>query len=194
MAIKKWITKKEIADILKTYSVRTDEFEQIGTEGYFFQSRFTKGYTISFEPEIQHGTEKTGRIVISHSKNGGKRTFHDIWERDSNNKLQFMYRNPWNRPFSDYDYICSLEAQIIELKEAGQKLQSQLAALAKKNQELINGTKHNARGAGRKADPEHLEAQAREVQNLLADGKTADEVQKIMGISKSSFFRYKKLR
>lgn len=223
MPRKKWITKKEVSDILKSYSVRTNEFEQVGDNGYFFKSNYTRGYTISLEPEI-HGSIKTGRVVVSHAQNGGKRTFQDIWERDSDNRLQFKFRNPWDRPFSDHAYIQELEAQILELKEAGQKVQEQLAehhepsqgspeqlqqeitflksenkalqaqvsALTEKYEGLLKKTKHNARGAGRKPDPQHLDSQAKKVQELLDAGKTPVEVQKIMGISRSSFFKYKK--
>lgn len=230
MPRKKWITKKEVTDILKSYSVRPNEFEQVGDNGYFFKSSYTKGYIILLEPEIQHGSVKTGRIIVSHTKNGGKRTFQDIWERDTDSRLQFVFRNPWDRPFADYDYIQNLETQISELKESGQKLQEQLSGyhkpandirfsqaipdylnqeliflrsenkalrsqvsnLSKKYEELIKKTKHNARGAGRKADPVHQESQAKRVQDLLNSGKTSAEVQMIMGISRSSFFKYKK--
>lgn len=232
MPKKKWITKKEVSDIIKSYSVRTNEFEQVGDNGYFFKSNYAKGYTISLEPEIQHGDIKTGRIVVSHTQNGGKRTFQDIWERDPDSRLQFLFRNPWDRPFADHEYIRELEAQILELKEAGRKLQEQLedhhgplndtrpaqgsperkqlqqeiislksenkalqaqvAALTEKYERSLEKTRHNARGAGRKAAPAHLEAQARRVQKLLEDGKTSAEIQRIMGISRSTFFKYKK--
>jgi DNA-binding CsgD family transcriptional regulator len=230
MPRKKWITKKEVADILKSYSVRPNEFEQVGDDGYFFKSSYTKGYTISFEPEIQNRSVKTGRIIVSHTRNGGKRTFQDLWERDPDGRLQFVFRNPWDRPLTDYDYIQELEAQVLELKETGQKLQEQLterheplndtkpsqesleqlqqeiailesenkalqtqvATLTEKYEGLLEKSKHNARGAGRKADLAHLESQAKKVQDLLDAGKTPVEVQKIMGISRSSFFKYKK--
>lgn len=223
MPRKKWITKKEVSDILKSYSVRTNEFEQVGDDGYFFKSNYTRGYTISLEPEI-HGSIKTGRVVVSHAQNGGKRIFQDIWERDFDNRLQFKFRNPWDRPFADHAYIQELESQILELKGAGQKVQEQLAehyeppqgspeqlqqeitflksenkalqaqvsALTEKYEGLLEKTKHNARGAGRKPDPQHLDSQAKKVQELLDAGKTPVEVQKIMGISRSSFFKYKK--
>ena len=228
---KKWITQKEVSDLLKTYSIRTDEFERLGNDDYFFQSKYVKGYALSLEPETQYGTERTGRIIVSHTKDGGKRTFQDIWEYDQNNKLQFVFRNPWNKPFADYDYIHDLESQIAELREDCQKLQTQLVnqpksvndiknpqessaqlqqdltflkteneslrsqidSLTQKYHELINKTGRNARGAGRKPDPQHLQSQVKEVQNLLAAGKNSDEIQKIMKISRSSFFRYKKL-
>lgn len=231
MPRKKWITKSEILRILKEYSTRYDEFEQIGTEEHFFKSKYVKGYTISIQPEIQHRNEKTGRVVVSHTQSGGKRTFCDIWKRDSNGKLQFMFRNPWDKPFTDCDYIKDLEEQIIELKEFVQKLQKQSAerhepanvtgfyqenseylkreldALKSENEalkiqiadtnkrydELIQKTKHNARGAGRKANLARLEAQAKRVQDLINSGHTPAEVQKIMNISRSTFFKYKKI-
>ena len=67
-APKKWITKKEIEKLIRSYSVRPNEFEPFGTEGYSFKSRYAKGYTISLEQELQHGGEKTGRILVSHTK------------------------------------------------------------------------------------------------------------------------------
>lgn len=223
MSRKKWITKKEASDILKSYSVRTNEFEQAGDNGYFFKSNYTRGYTISLDPEIQRDI-KTGRVVVSHTQSGGKRTFQDIWERDADNRLQFKFRNPWDRPFSDHSYIQELEAQILELKEAGRKVQEQLAehheppqrspeqlqqeitslksenkalqaqvsALTEKYEGLLEKTKHNARGAGRKPDPQHLNSQAKKVQELLDVGKTPIEVQEALGISRSTFFKYKK--
>ena len=225
---KKWITKKEIDKLLKSYSVRSNEFEPIGNKGCSFKSNYTKGYVISLEQEIQHGSEKTGRILVSHTRGNGKRTYCDIWERDSEGELQFIFRNPWNKPFADYDYIHDLESQIKELEKYGQEmkklieqrgvesvpeevelqddiylevaalkseneaLHGRIESLEKENQKLINETKHNARGAGRKANTQHLEAQVQEVRDLLQSGKSPAEVQKIMGISRSSFFRYKK--
>lgn len=231
MPKKKWITKKEVSDILKSYSVRPNEFKHVGDDGYFFKSSYTKGYTISFEPEIQNGSVKTGRIIVSHTQNGGKRTFQDLWERDPDGRLQFGFRNPWDKPFTDHEYIQELEAQILELKATGRKLQEQLAeyhgplndthpsqespehlqqkidilesenkalqtqvsTLTEKYEGLLKKTIHNARGAGRKPNPAHLEYKIKEVKTLLNSGKTANEIQKAMGISRSSFFRYKRL-
>lgn len=220
-AQKKWITKKEIEKLIRSYSVRPNEFEPFGNEGYSFKSRYAKGYTISLEQEIQHGNEKTGRILVSHTKGNGERTYCDIWEWDFERNLQFVFRNPRNVPFTDYSCIHDLETQIKELKEAGcnrqnqlkdspetpghlqqelnllkienETLRNQVSSLEKKVQELINKTQHNARGAGRKADPQKLEDQAKKLQSLLADGKSASEIQETMGISRSTFFRYKKI-
>ena len=125
-AQKKWITKKEIEKLIRSYSVRPNEFEPFGNEGYSFKSRYAKGYTISLEQEIQHGNEKTGRILVSHTKGNGERTYCDIWEWDFERNLQFVFRNPRNVPFTDYRYIHDLETQIKELKEAGCNRQNQL--------------------------------------------------------------------
>lgn len=225
MGTRKWITKKEIADVLKTYSTRTNEFEPFGNEGYSFKNKFLKGYILSIDQEFLHGNEKTGRIIVSHSRSNGKRTFRDVWQRDSEGKLQFAFRNPWDKSFTDYEYIKDLEDQISELKEYGLKLQersekcpgsspletteplkqeltilrsenealrSQIVALTEKYDKLIKETKHNARGAGRKPNPAHLESQAKKIQDLLDAGKTPVEIQKALKISRSTFFKYKK--
>lgn len=220
MARRKWITKKEITTILKTYSIRKDEFQPFGNDGYCYVSRYVHGYMISITQELQHGTEKTGRILITHTQGDGRITFNDIWKRDTDGTLQFCFRNPQNIPPSDAAYIKDLEQQISELKSIvpklgiqskgyrseqngpqpqihslmteNENLRKQIRSLTAENQKLLNNSKHNARGAGRKPDPEHLEAQAKKVRSLLDAGKSTSEIQKIMGISRSSVFRYKK--
>ena len=188
MAIRKWATKKEIESLIKTYSIRPDEIEPFGDEGYSFKSKLARGYVISIKPEVQHGNVETGRIIISHTKSNGKRTFQDVWERDSGGNLQFAFRNPWDKPFADYDYIRETKDRNTELENTVHEIKQQL----KKYQKLINNTKRNARGAGRKADLQHLKEQVAEVQLLLEEGKNSSEIQRIMGISRSSYFRYKR--
>lgn len=119
-------------------------------------------------------------------------------------------------------YIKDLEQQISELKSAGQKLEAQLKGylsgqpehilhttntlileneklqkqietLTTENQKLIDKTKHNARGAGRKPESERIKSQAQKIQSLLEAGKTPSEIQKTLNISRSSFFRYKNI-
>lgn len=217
--MKKWITKKDIIKILNTYSVRKDEFKQVGEQEYFYQSQLVKGYTITLSEERQEGKNisiKTGRILVTHARTNGKKTFHDIWERDENNNLQFRFRNPWDKPFSDIEVIRDLEKQNRQLLEAGQKLQEELkqgdshklnndtdqqeelnmlreqvASLEKEIQKLKNETGHNARGAGRKPSRERLNA-VEQVKAMLDNGKNDKEIQEILNISKSTFYRYKK--
>lgn len=58
MAKQKWITKKEIATILKMYSVRTDEFQPFNNDEHCYTSKYTHGYMISITHELQHSSEK----------------------------------------------------------------------------------------------------------------------------------------
>ena len=217
--MKKWITKKEITKILNTYSVQKDEFEQVGEQEYFYQSRLIKGYTITLSEERQEGKDisiKTGRIIVSHSRTNGKKTFQDIWERDENNNLQFCFRNPWDKPFSDMEVIRDLEEENRQLLQAGRKLQEQLkhrdshklnndidqqeeinmlrekvASLEEEIQKLKNKTTHNARGAGRKPSQERLNM-VEQVRTMIDSGRSDVEIQKALNISKSTFYRYKK--
>lgn len=129
---KKWITKSEILKLLKTYSIRKDEFQPVGESGYFFQSQIIKGYTIKITQETIEAPDyfrKTGRIIVSHTQSNGKRTYVDVWERDRNDNLQFHFRNLWNQPLSDADYIKELEEKNDQLLQAGRKLQDQLSTI-----------------------------------------------------------------
>lgn len=159
---------------------------KLGDNGYFFKSCYTKGYTISLEPEIQHGSIKTGRIVVSHTQNGGKRTFQDVWERDPDGRLQFVFRNPWDRPFADYDHIQELETQILELKEGGLKLQEQLAEY----HEPLNDTE---------SPLEYLEQLQQKISFLESENKTlqaqvADLAEKYYLLPKSSYAFFLRFR
>lgn len=217
--MKKWITKKEVTKILDAYSVRKDEFEQVREQDYFYQSRILKGYTITLSEEKQEGKNisiKTGRIIVTHARTNGKKTFQDIWERDKNNQLQFIFRNPWNMPFTDVEFIRDLEEKNRQLMQAGSNLQEQLkqrdsqklnneniqhkeqivsqeriACLEEEIQKLRNKTAHNARGAGRKPSRERQIAIDR-LKAMLDEGKSDTEIQEQLNISKATFYRYRK--
>lgn len=47
MPRKKWITKKEVSNILNSYSVRPNEFGQIGDNGYFVNYPLSKANGIA---------------------------------------------------------------------------------------------------------------------------------------------------
>lgn len=225
---KKWITKSEILKLLKTYSIRKDEFQPVGESGYFFQNQMIKGYTIKISRETIDAPDyfrKTGRIIVSHAQSNGKRTYIDIWERDRNGDLQFCFRNLWNQPLSDADYIKELEEKNDQLLQAGRKLQEQLSAIQTysgkqhNSQELIKETNmetdrenllkqlddlkekyqklkdntfvHNARGAGRKPSKERLNAIS-QVKSLLESGYSDQNIMSQLGISRATFYRYKK--
>lgn len=119
--MKKWITKAEVTRIIETYSIRKDEFEPVSNINYCYQSKLIKGYMITLSEE-QNNIEKTGRIIVTHTQDNGKRTYTDVWERNKDNNLQFRFRDLWNQPLSDAEYIKDLERQIEELKQVGIKL------------------------------------------------------------------------
>lgn len=196
--MKKWITKSEIAQIINTYSIRKDEFKQVSNINYCYQSKLIKGYMITLSEE-QNNIEKTGRIIVTHTQDNGKRTYIDVWERDKSNNLQFRFRDLWNQPLSDAEYIKDLEYQIENLKQAGRKLQVEL----QKKQKLIFDTnepiqqpeqpktKHNERGAGRKPSQERLNA-IEQMKTLLKSGISEQDIMNTLGISRATFYRYKK--
>lgn len=196
--MKKWITKSETAKIINTYSIRKDEFEQVSNINYCYQSKLIKGYMITLSEE-ENNIEKTGRIIVTHTQDNGKRTYTDVWERNKDNNLQFRFRDLWNQPLSDAEYIKDLEQQLEELRQAGIKLQSQL----QENHKLIIDTcepiqqqeqykpKHNARGAGRKPSQERLNAIS-QVKSLLESGYSDQDIMNQLGISRATFYRYKK--
>lgn len=196
--MKKWITKAEVTRIIETYSIRKDEFEPVSNINYCYQSKLIKGYMITLSEE-QNNIEKTGRIIVTHTQDNGKRTYIDVWERDKNNNLQFRFRDLWNQPLSDTEYIKDLEQQLEELRQAGIKLQEQL----QENHKLIIDTcepiqqqepdkpKHNERGAGRKPSQERLNA-IEQMQALLKSGMSGQDIMNRLGISRATFYRYKK--
>lgn len=196
--MKKWITKSEIAQIINTYSIRKNEFDPVSNINYCYQSKLIKGYMLTLSEE-QNNIEKTGRIIVTHTQNNGKRTYIDVWEHDKDNNLQFRFRNLWNQPLSDAEYIKDLESQIKELKKAGKNIKAQL----QKNQKLINDThepiqqqkqskpKHNERGAGRKPSQERLNA-IDQMQTLIKSGISEQDIMNKLGISRATFYRYKK--
>lgn len=243
--MKKWILKKEITEILNTYSVRKDEFEAIEKEGfeYYYKSKFARGYYIHISEEIEKGGKDirdiaTGRIIVTHTKANGRITYNDIWDRDKEGKLEFRFRNPWDQPFSDAEYIRNLEEDIEKMREQYHKLtdekeelernlyeqfqnfydliseneslkreleklkgdfgkdnsdhlQKEIEKLHQENQKLKNEKKHNARGAGRKPSQERINA-IEEVRQLLESGTSEHEIMSKLGISKATFYRYKR--
>lgn len=216
--MKKTILKTEITKILNTYSVRKDEFEEIKKEGLenYYKSKFTRGYYIHISEEIEKSTI-TGRIIVKHIKPNGKITYNDIWERNEENKLEFIFRNTWKQPISDAEYIRDLKEDVELMKEQYQKLiienknlkeqienikndfnknnsnhlQEEIEKLHQENQKLKNEKKHNARGAGRKPSQERINA-IKKVKQLLEAGTSEHEIMNKLGISKATFYRYKK--
>ena len=222
---KKWITQAEINKILKTYSIRKDEFLPVEDTEYFYQSQLVKGYTLSISEETKDGknySEKTGRILVSHSKWNGRKTYNDIWERTKDGTLQFKFRNLWNQPASDAWYIRDLERQIEELTEAGRNLQEQLKVAeintVQDNQKLIidrndeNTIKDlQEQIKALKQENEKLKSAKKhnargagrkpsknridaiaKVKELLQEGYSDADIIKCLGISIATYYRYKR--
>lgn len=88
-------------------------------------------------------------------------------------------------------------------KEKEENLRNKIQALLEENNQLkesiknktvINDTKHNARGAGRKhKSAEKIQEQLQDLNRLLNDGKKELEICESMKISHATYYRLKKL-
>lgn len=187
--MKKWITKAEIAQILEVYSVRRNEFVQDPDIDYWYRNKRIKGYILSIEKSDEKPSKQ---IVVVHTRDDGKRTYKDIWERDNSGRFQFRFRNLWNQPLADIDYVRELEEENRLLRESEYLCKKQIDTLKKECRELKSGTGvHNARGAGRKPSKERLKAIG-QVREMLESGYSEQGIMEKLGISRSTFFRYKK--
>ncbi len=159
---------------------------------------------------------------MSHTQSNGKRTYVDVWERDRNDNLQFRFRNLWNQPLSDADYIKDLKKENEQLIQAGRKLQEQLATiqheynvsheliidtnneeevlylrqqindLEKKYQQLKNDT-HIHNARGAGRKPSKERLHSiDQVKNLLDSGCSDQDIMNLLKISRATFYRYKR--
>lgn len=90
----------------------------------------------------------------------------------------------------------NLKEQIENIKNDFNKnnsnhLQEEIEKLYQENQKLKNEKKHNARGAGRKPSQERINA-IKKAKQLLEAGSSEYEIMNKLGISKATFYRYKK--
>lgn len=72
-----------------------------------------------------------------------------------------------------------------------ENLLKQIEELQQENMELKSKTKHNARGAGRKPSQERINA-ITQVKALMDKGISDKDIQQKLGISKATFYRYKR--
>ncbi len=122
------LTKTDIKRILSLYRLQKNEFRCIeGLQELTYESIRLKGYVISFSEELLCG-ERTGRIIVTHTRCDGKINLYDIWERDADGQLQFRFRNPQGTPPADIDYIKGLEEENRQLREVGQISQEKIRA------------------------------------------------------------------
>lgn len=216
----KCITQREIDNILRTYSIRENEFLPIEGKEYCYKSQILKGYTITISLRKESRT-RDGEILVTHTQWNGRKTFHDIWLRDYGS-LRFRFRNLSDEPPSyNWAYIresdekikqlslriTELEKQSLSVQEMSQQselpidgtineaayrqMQERIKLLEEENQLLKEKTKHNARGAGRKPSSNRSDA-IRQLNELICLGYNEKEIIEKLGISRTTFFRYKK--
>lgn len=199
---KRKIKKSIINMILDAYSIRPKEFETIeGPEGDYYRSKVIKGYQVGIELEkIEYlnaegngvdEIKETGRIVVHHSDSKGKRVFNDIWENDGKGGYYWLCRNPINKPFNDYRVIRDLEDELKKVKAAARELQKEYNDLLSQKINAISDIKK--RGVGRPKETDKQKAKAAEIQKLVEDGKSNDEIMETLNITRATFFRLKKL-
>jgi len=132
MSRQKWITKAEIKEILKMYSVRPDEFEHIEKLECHYKSKYAKGYVIAINPEELKGknvTEQTGRILVQHCTSSGDIMHTDIWERTRDgNKMQFLCRQEKGNLPDSAAYVNDLREELERLQRKNKDLQQLLDA------------------------------------------------------------------
>lgn len=160
------------------------------------------GYMISIIPEEErreNGHRYTGRILVSHSQQNGKKVHIDLWDRDREGTLYFKLRNLPGQPFSDPDYIRDLESQISILQNAGAELQKEnqklifdIQELQKNYQPIKPPSPHNARNAGRKKSDAKWMARYNQCIELYESDTSINKITDIMNISRSTYFRYLK--
>lgn len=200
MSMKYWITLTEVRKILKKYSVRDNEFERVENSRYSYLNR-ELGYMISLSEDklSLNKDKKAERIIVSHTNGNGKIVYMDIWERDSEGRLQFSFRNPANMPVSDREYIKSLEKQIEELRQAGIEYKNKYQKLINENRKTEKGNigseqqaVKNVRGAGRKKADKAWQENYKIFVELHESKKSMKEIIDIMEIGQATYFRYKK--
>lgn len=187
------ITKALINKILDNYSIAPKEFEPIDKVENMYKSKIIKGYTITIEPEtIGDGKAKaeTGRLLVNHSNSKGKRIFIDVWEKDPDGKgYYWQSRNPINSPISDVAAYRDMQKELEKVKAAARELQKEYNILVSQKSNTFIETEK--RKVGRPKETEKQKAKAAEIQKLIEDGKTNNEIMKALNITRATFFRLK---
>ena len=207
------LKKSIINQILDAYSTRPKEFVPAEDEGYHYRSKVIRDYHLFIETEKKQllnadGTNivsmsETGRIIVHHSDSRGKRVFNDIWAPDANGGYFWFCRNSAKEPFSDHQVIQDLEKTLKSLRDYVQELQkehTETISLLTDQLELYKSLKNsqeifetNSKKSGRPKETEKQLLQADEIKTLLCEGKSNEEIMQLLDISKSTFFRLKKL-
>lgn len=179
---KKWITKAEEKQIIQTYELYKGEIVHYQDKEHIYEittvrrSGRKKCALIKVEPEADPYIHDMPRIMVRHSDSNGQTIFVDVWDRDTEGKLYWKYRNPINVPLSDREAIRQIEEKMDRIKKEYQK---------------IKETKVT-KPAGRKPHPEKLDENARKIRDLLEQGYKEKDIIKKMKISRATYYRYKK--
>ena len=89
--------------------------------------------------------------------------------------MQFAFRNPWNKPFADYEYISDLESQIAELKKHGKKIQQQLQQSINSASQSQTVSRINLLKSENKKLLDHIQFLEEEIQKLINGTKNKTE-------------------
>ncbi len=186
-----WITKAEEKVIISTYEGFKGEIIPYGDPNDHMYEITTVRRAgdrslglITIKSEYIPEQKEQPRILVQHSDAEGKRTFTDVWERNSLGKLYWKYRNPVGVPISTRDAIDEKEHEISTLK-------GKLSILEIKYQKLIE-TAGATKPAGRPSHPEKLDAQAARVKELINQGLSEKEITEQLGIGRATYYRMKK--
>lgn len=192
------LTKRVINDILSVYSVRKNEFYRVDGDDEAYMNQYIKGYMITIRKELDDLKDRyTGRIIVTHSDDKGVIQYTDIWEQKGD-ELCFCYRNLKNTPVQDKEYVKEIEQSNRAMMLAGKKLQKEIGELQNEIRELKEkiqdgSSTSKAKGKpGRKPDPDRMHKQVLQLAELTEQGKKEEQICKEMGISRATYFRYKK--
>ena len=89
--------------------------------------------------------------------------------------MQFAFRNPWDKPFADYEYISDLESQIAELKKHGKKIQQQLQQSINSASQSQTVSRINLLKSENKKLLDHIQFLEEEIQKLINGTKNKTE-------------------
>lgn len=215
---KKKLTKKEISEILDSYSLRPNDFEEISEAvepgyKYVYKSRRPKErYLIFIMPQPDNV------ILANHTDEDGCRTFTDTWRRNKDGSLKWMFRNPTNVPLSDIAAFDDIKKENDELREEVIRLQERLKEKEHQISWAISDTSRKLeseneqlraelekyhktqpvidtglRKAGRPKGSIKKKGIENDIEALMREGLSDKDIIARLGLSRATYYRRKKL-
>ena len=200
------LTKTQKNQIIKAYCVTKAEYEEKAPD--FFYHR---GLHCSLK--ISKSETEPNTVIVTRTDGHGRIQFRDRWTMEKDGTPCFLTSNPANVPLSDVQIIKDLEQEIVLLKQEGTKLK-EMASLSNSNNDIVaekridilksenqalkaeiselEGKLHRKGKAGRKENAERKEALHNQIDNLLHARMDEKKICAKLGISRATFFRYKK--